>query len=301
VIGQGGLSPVKGTGQGALPLWHGVYYGVVSNNADPKGKNRAMLRVPQLLASGSTTWAVCLTPLQDKPKIGTIVAAMFIGGDIDYPCFLVVDPKIKTETSAGNIQPVGITASAGSSTAVAAADHVHTLANALESTSTNIQPLGTQAAGTSVKASRADHVHAMLSWITALLSGSGGQLELDSGTTGLSDNDCSITLKSKNKMGTGADEIDVNTTMFSLSDNLQVGNNVEVQGTLTADVNAFVTGSLTVGNGAVSHLILDPQMSEPPNYPFSHIGSSPTQTQFNNLVDLVNGFVNSFINHQLMS
>lgn len=301
MIGQGGLSPVLGTGQGELPLWHGIYYGVVSNNADPKKKNRCMLRVPQLLAKGSTTWAVALTPQQTRPDIGTIVAAMFIGGDIDYPCYLVVDPALKVERTAGNVQPVGITASAGTSTSLAAADHVHTLANALESTSGNIQPLGTQAAGTSAKASRADHVHAMLSWITALLSGPAGILDLESGSTGVADTTAGIKIQSKNHTGTGNDEIDLNTTMVVALDNMQVQNNLEVGGALTADANAFVTGSLTVGNGVTSHLILDPQMSEPPNYPFSHIGSAPTQTQFNNLVDLVNGFVNSFINHQLMA
>src|SRR6185312_4389180 len=124
MIGQGGLSPVAGTGQGDLPLWHGIYYGVISNNADPKKKNRAMLRVPQLLGKGSTTWAISLTPQETIPKVGTIVAAMFIGGDIDHPCYLVVDPKITTETDAGQIQPVGTVASAGTSVHLAAADHV---------------------------------------------------------------------------------------------------------------------------------------------------------------------------------
>lgn len=300
MIGQGGVSPVLGTAQGDLPQWHGIYYGVISNNADPKGKHRAMLRVPQLLGQGTTTWAVCLTPLQEKPKIGTIVAAMFIGGDIDYPCYLVVDPKIKVETTAGNIQPVGITASAGTSTSFAAADHVHTLANALESTSANIQPLGTQAAGTSAKAARADHVHAMLSWVTALLTGVSGQLNLQSGSTGFSDTTAGIQIRSKNQTGTGNDEIDLSTTMVVAENNMQVQNNLEVGNAFTADANAFITGSLTLGNGVTSHLILDPQMVEPTGYPLS-TSAGATNANVNAIATALNGLINSLINHQLMA
>jgi hypothetical protein len=299
MIGQGGVSPVLGTSQGDLPQWYGIYYGVISNNADPKNKNRAMLRVPQLLGKGATTWAVSLTPQQDKPKIGTIVAAMFIGGDIDYPCYLVVDPAIKVETTSGNIQPVGTVAAAGTSTAVAAADHVHTLANALESTSSNIQPLGTQAAGTSVKAARADHVHAMLTWITSLLSGISGQIQIDSGTTGVADNTSDVILKSKNKAGTGSAEIDLNTDIVITSKDMQVGNNLEVTNLLTVDNNADINGILVLGNGVTSSLTLNPQMVPPTGWPFA-TGAGATNTQVNALSVGLNGVINSLRAHDLM-
>jgi hypothetical protein len=296
MIGQGGVSPVLGTSQGDLPQWHGIYYGLVSSNADPRKKNRCRLRVPQLIGKGSTTWAVSLTPQETVPKVGTIVAVMFLGGDIDYPCYLIVDPKITTETDAGQIQPVGTTASAGTSVHLAAADHVHTLANALESLAANIKAIGAVAAGTSSKAARADHVHA-LNWVIDFIQGIAGQLSLDSGSTGVADNTSDIVLKSKNKTGTGSGEIDLNTDIVVTSDDMQIGNNLEVGNNLTVDNTASVTGSLTVGNGTTSHLILNPQMAEPPNYPLTTSGGT---TQVNQIAACVNGLVNSLINHELM-
>lgn len=159
-LGQGGVSTFAGATPGApYPQYFGIFFGVVNNNADPQKNNRCLLQVPQLFGTAVTTWAISLTPLQNPPAVGTVITAMFIGGDVDYPVYLVTDPQILVESTAGNIQPVNTTASAGTSKKLAAADHVHTLANALESTGTNIQPVGTQAAGSSAKAARADHVH----------------------------------------------------------------------------------------------------------------------------------------------
>lgn len=93
-IGSGGISAVPGSAQGTIPQYHGMYYGVVSNNADPKKSNRCLLRVPQLLGSAVTTWAISMTPVQAAPAVGTMVAVVFIGGDLDHPAYMVVNPQL---------------------------------------------------------------------------------------------------------------------------------------------------------------------------------------------------------------
>jgi hypothetical protein len=95
-LGSGGVSPVPGSAQGTLPQFHGMYYGAVSGNADPKGKNRCLLRVPQLLGSAATTWAVSMTPLASPPAVGSLVAVVFLGGDLDHPAYMVVNPRPPT-------------------------------------------------------------------------------------------------------------------------------------------------------------------------------------------------------------
>lgn len=281
-IGEGGVSSVLGGAQGAISTWPGIYYGVVSNNADPKKQNRCLLRIPQILGSAVTTWAVSLTPLQNPPKVGTLIAAMFVGGDLDHPCYLVVDPVIVVETTNGNIQPVGITAAAGTSKNLAAADHVHTLANALESTAGNIQPVAAVAvAGTSAKAARADHVHSGIAPGT-------GSFEVSSGVTGLGDVAATIDLFSRNTAG--QTEIDLAATNINLS------GNTSVQG-----------ANLNVGNGTTSNINLSPQMTPPATWPLTNdtnTGSSwaTGERQFiNDLNTAVNGIINSLRVHGLMS
>lgn len=193
-IGQGGIAAVPGAAQGDLPQFHGIFYGVVSNNADPLKKNRCLLRVPQLLGSAVTTWAISLTTLQTKPKVGTLVACMFVGGDLDYPAYMVVDPTIVTETNAANIKKIAVSSAAGSSTNVAAADHVH---GGLEPSSTKIQPITsgqTASAGTSGTAAQADHVHDA----TGVLGiGINGLFEVTSGTLGFGDTPGVMALESR--------------------------------------------------------------------------------------------------------
>jgi hypothetical protein len=229
VIGHGGVSPVPGSGQGDYPQYHGIFYGAVSNNADPKKKNRCTLRVPQLLGSAVTTWALPLTPLVDPPKVGTLVAVMFTGGDLDNPVYLVVSPAVPIEGTNANIQPVGTTGSAGASHKVAAADHVHTLANALESTVTNIQPVGsTASAGASLKAARADHAHAGLG------AGSGGFLDIPSTTTGAGgDVAAHVELFSQARSGNGSTAIVLSANTVFFSGGFQTASNARIAGKLT--------------------------------------------------------------------
>jgi hypothetical protein len=256
VIGSGGISSVLGGAQGEIPTWPGIYYGVVSNNADPKRQNRCLLRIPQILGSAITTWAVSLTPQQNPPKVGTLVAAMFVGGDLDYPCYLVVDPIIIVESNNANIQPVGTTAAAGTSKNLAAADHVHTLANALESTNSNIQAVGaTAVAGTSAKAARGDHVH------VGIVPGT-GTFEVSSGLVNGTDTAATIDLFSKDTAA--QTEVDINATNVNINaTNVNVGNgstgSVNISGEFVT-----LTGTTPVLSG-FNYLGLTPPMAVPPN------------------------------------
>lgn len=246
MIGSGGISPVLGGAQGEIPTWPGVYYGVVSNNNDPKKQNRCQLRIPQILGGAVTTWAVSLTPLTSPPKVGTLIAAMFVGGDLDYPCYLVVNTAmLALEGTSGNIQAVGTALAAGTSKNAAAADHVHTLANALESTGTNIHALGSQAAGTSAKAARADHVHANA---VAELLGVTGALQLDSSTTGVSDVTADIYVMSKNFAGLQS-EIDINAGNI----NITASNNFVLSPSATNDTVNISGGNTVPGTGPSSY------------------------------------------------
>jgi hypothetical protein len=165
-LGAGGVSTFPGATPGApYPQYFGIYFGVVNNNADPLTQNRCLLQVPQLFGTGVTTWATCLTPLQSPPAVGTVITAMFIGGDVDHPCYLVTDPAmLALESNSANIQPVGTANAAGNSKNAAAANHVHKLvlsavAPLLDTNASDIQPLGTQAAGASGIPCDAAHTH----------------------------------------------------------------------------------------------------------------------------------------------
>lgn len=159
-VGAGGINPVPGSAQGGYKQFFGIYFGVVSNNSDPLKVNRCLLRVPQLLGTAVTTWAISLTPLQNPPKVGTVTTVMFVGGDIDHPVYLVTDPSmLALESNSANIQPVGTANATGNSQNAAAANHVHSIVPLLDSTGTDIQPLGTQASGVLNLIARADHTH----------------------------------------------------------------------------------------------------------------------------------------------
>ena len=238
MIGAGGVSPVPGSGQGDYPQYHGIFYGAVSNNADPKKKNRCTLRVPQLLGSAVTTWALPLTPLVDPPAVGTLVAVMFTGGDLDNPVYLVVYPKVAIETNSGNVQPIGVTSSAGTSHKVAAADHVH---GNIETSAANIQPVtsgATASAGTSAKVSRADHVHAAN--VQGL--GTGGFNEVSSSLA--SGGDVAATIDLLSRFFSGQTEIDLNATNVVASNNFSC-NNIVVA-TAPTDTSFSIAGGNTI-------------------------------------------------------
>ena len=165
-LGAGGISTFPGATPGApYPQYFGIYFGVVNNTADPLNKHRCLLQVPQLFGTAVTTWATCLTPLTNAPAVGTVVTAMFIGGDVDYPVYLVTDPAmLALESNSANIQSVGTANAAGNSANAAAANHVHKLplsavAPLLDTNSSDIQSLGSQFAGNTGIPCDAGHVH----------------------------------------------------------------------------------------------------------------------------------------------
>ena len=205
MIGSGGISSVPGSAQGDYPQYNGIYYGVVSNNTDPNKQNRCLLRVPMLLGSAVTTWAVSLTPQQTKPAVGALVACLFLGGDLDYPAYYVVNPQLPVESSAANIKPVGVTTSAGTSTKYAAADHVHGSINTTAATVSSVTSGASASAGTSPQLAAADHVHAVGN---LLAGGSGGELQLSSSLVTGGDTPATIELYSSDLAGQTTVEVD---------------------------------------------------------------------------------------------
>jgi hypothetical protein len=290
---------VAGGAQGNYPQYHGIFYGAVSNNADPLKKNRCTLRVPQLLGSAVTTWALPLTPMVDPPKVGTLVAVLFTGGDLDNPVYLVVNPAVPIEGNNANVQPVGTTAAAGTSHKVAAADHVHTLANALESTTGNISTVGHAAtAGTSTKAARGDHAHDA-SGVQGL--GSSGTNVVTSSQVSGGDTQSEILLLSQSAAGRSGGEIDISAGLVAVTGNI-TSNNIT-----TAGDASFNGADVFIGNGSSSNINLNPQMVPPATWPLSsdpNSGSSWATGErgyINDLVTAVNGIINSLRAHKLMS
>lgn len=247
-LGSGGVSPVPGGAQGNYPQYPGIFYGSVSNNADPLKKNRCLLRIPQLFGSSVSTWAVSLTPQQNPPAVGTLIAAMFVGGDLDYPCYLVVNPKLQVETTAGNIKPVATGSSAGTSVKYAAADHVHGNISTSAADISTITQGATAAPGASGRIADASHVHAM-GTLNYLPAGSGGFLDIVSSQVTSGDTQAEIQMSSR--LTAGQTSVTV------------VANSTELTGTLTVDgstINIGGTASITPSN-----FNMFPLMATPPN------------------------------------
>lgn len=69
--------------------WFGTYHAIVLRNDDPTGAQRVTLKVPQVLGNTQSQWA---PPAAAKgtgvPAVGSVVTAMFLGGDINHPAYL---------------------------------------------------------------------------------------------------------------------------------------------------------------------------------------------------------------------
>ena len=118
-VGQGGVQVVPGSTQGVFPQWFGMYYATVSSNADPLGLGRCQLRIPQVLGTEVSTWAWALTvptatggtagsttttmatatAAITPPPVGTVVAVMFLGGDLANPAYLLLTTSVTTVTT----------------------------------------------------------------------------------------------------------------------------------------------------------------------------------------------------------
>jgi Type VI secretion system/phage-baseplate injector OB domain len=87
-VGNSGVQYLPGGGTGKVPQFFGVYIGYVAVNADPLGKGRVKLRVPQILGSSATSWSAPMIPSTPVPAIGTTVSVMFYGGDPTMPTWI---------------------------------------------------------------------------------------------------------------------------------------------------------------------------------------------------------------------
>lgn len=70
-------------------VW-GVYDAVVQNSHDPAGNMRAKLKIPQVLGTAVSNWArPAGNATGSAPVSGTPVFAMFAGGDVNYPVYVI--------------------------------------------------------------------------------------------------------------------------------------------------------------------------------------------------------------------
>lgn len=115
----------------AVRQWLGVYKARVVRTKP--GSVSVQLQVPQVLGTAVSNWADPMSAWTGNPPApGTVVLAMFVGGDINTPvwsplttAFSPAPPPIVTiDTTAADIQPLG-TRAAGSKGLVADAEHVH--------------------------------------------------------------------------------------------------------------------------------------------------------------------------------
>ena len=72
--------------------YYGKYRGMVLNNVDPMQIGRLMVQVPDVLAEGTSSWAMPCFPVTGRqmgfwsiPQIGTGVWVEFEQGDIEHP------------------------------------------------------------------------------------------------------------------------------------------------------------------------------------------------------------------------
>lgn len=69
---------------------HGIYSAVVVSVNDPLKQNRVQLQIPQVLGTAVSNWAKPLsqTTGTSVPSVGSVVMALFIGGDRNNPAYM---------------------------------------------------------------------------------------------------------------------------------------------------------------------------------------------------------------------
>ena len=70
--------------------FYGKYRGIVADNADPRGRGRVRVNVPDVLGASVSPWAeACLPPFSglapDMPEVGALLWVEFEAGDPDRP------------------------------------------------------------------------------------------------------------------------------------------------------------------------------------------------------------------------
>lgn len=70
-------------------MYYGVYTASVVNNKDPLNQGRVTLRIPQILGTAVSNWAVPLgNTFSGVPALNSIVTVAFTGGDINHPIYM---------------------------------------------------------------------------------------------------------------------------------------------------------------------------------------------------------------------
>jgi len=77
--------------------WHGTYLAKVVNTMDPLQQKRIKMRIPQVLGTAISNWAPpVFNPNLPVPSVGTLINAVFQGGDINAPLYY---PPFKVPTN----------------------------------------------------------------------------------------------------------------------------------------------------------------------------------------------------------
>jgi hypothetical protein len=118
----------------------GTYRGIVVDNADPLGRNRLRLKVPQILGDLATEWAWAVIPSGvsfSVPAIGDGVWVQFEGGDASFPIWV---GAFEATAENVNVGPAGPTGPAGStSTATGVSTTTSNFNNILSSADDTVQ------------------------------------------------------------------------------------------------------------------------------------------------------------------
>lgn len=122
----------QSTGVAPICQWDGVYAAKVIVTSGVAVK----LRIPQVLGAAESNWAVPLNPgVGITPNAGAPVFAMFVGGDVTVPVYIVPGNNVTTavidsaiaaliDTLAADLKAIGV-AAAGSTGKLADAGHIH--------------------------------------------------------------------------------------------------------------------------------------------------------------------------------
>jgi len=79
---------VGAAGTQAKRMWLGIYTASVVSTQDPLKQSRVTLKVPQVLGTSTSNWAVPVGFDPVIPMMNQVVWAMFLGGDINHPLYL---------------------------------------------------------------------------------------------------------------------------------------------------------------------------------------------------------------------
>jgi cytoskeletal protein CcmA (bactofilin family) len=79
---------VSAAGTAAKRMWYGIYTASVVSIQDPLKQSRVTLKIPQVLGTSTSNWAVPVGFEPVIPSVNQMVWAMFLGGDINHPLYI---------------------------------------------------------------------------------------------------------------------------------------------------------------------------------------------------------------------